>query len=355
MEIAEKNAQITVVVIVHNTESYLERCLNRLMEQRTKEFHVVIVDDGSVDHSMEICRAAIKQMEMPVHLLELPHGGVAEARNRGMEEVNTPYVLFLDSDDWLDENTISNMEDMIASYQPELAVFGFYYELSNGTHYLLHSHVQRNLFTRESISEQFVSLWNSGLMYSCCNKLFSVPFLRKHKIRFQDMSFGEDLEFCKDVMRVCSRLVFSDRCLYHYTCHIRDSLSTRYREDLFELRREEHRRFEQYFRELNCLDERAEEYLCRRYIERLVGCVENECSPENQKPLRQRLQKIRKMLDDSYTAPCADGARLTSLRMKLLVVPVRRKWYRLTLLSGYVMSVCRNQLPALFAWLKMNR
>lgn len=103
------------------------------------------------------------------------------------------------------------------------------------------------------------------------------------------------------------------------------------------------------------MDDRAEEYLDRRYIERLVGCVENECSSESKKTLRQRLKKIRQMLDDAYTLPCAKRARLTSLRMKLLVLPIRRKWYRLTLLSGYVMSVCRNRLPALFAWLKMNR
>ena len=355
MEIAEKNAQITVVVTVHNAEFYLERCLNCLMEQRTKEFHVVIVDDGSVDHSIEICRAAIKRMEMPVQLLELPHGGVSEARNRGMEQVSTPYVLFLDSDDWLERNTISSMIRQADLYRPELAVFGFYYELTNGSQHLLHSHVQRKLLTRERITAEFVSLWNSGLMYSCCNKLFSMRMLREHQITFQDRNFGEDLEFCKDVMRVCTRLVVSDQCFYHYTCHIRGSLSTCYRENLFELRREEHGRFEQYFGELGCLDSRAKEYLNRRYIERLVGCVENECSPESRKPLRQRLNKIRQMLDDAYTAPCADGAKLNSLRMKLLVIPIRRKWYRVTLLSGYVMSFCRNRLPVLFAWLKMNR
>lgn len=351
----EKEAQITVVVVIHNAESYVERCMNSLMDQDSQQFRVILVDDGSSDRSREICRTAMGRMKGSVQLLELPHGGVANARNRGLEQVETPYVLFLDSDDWLDRNTISSMMHLVKLYRPELAVFGFYYELANGSQHLLHSHVQRKLATRETITSQFVALWNSGLMYSCCNKLFSVGMLRKHGITFQDMSFGEDLEFCKDVMRVCTRLVLSDQCLYHYTCHIRGSLSTRYREDLFEIRREEHCRFEQYFRELGCLDDRAAEYLSRRYIERLVGCVENECSPDNTKPLRERLSRIRQMLDDAYTAPCADRAKLTSLRMKLLIIPIRRKWYRVTLLSGYVMSFCRNRLPVLFAWLKMNR
>lgn len=351
----EKEAQITVVVVIHNAETYVERCLNSLIDQDAQQFRVLLVDDGSSDRSREICRAAVERKRDFFRLLELPHGGVANARNCGLEQVETPYVLFLDSDDWLDGNTISSMMHLVEMHRPELAVFGFYYELTNGTQHLLHSHAQRSLLTRESITAQFVNLWNSGLMYSCCNKLFSVDMLRKHQIMFHDLSFGEDLEFCKDVMRVCARLVLSDQCFYHYTCHVKGSLSTCYREDLFEIRREEHRRFEQYFRELGCLDERGEEYLSRRYIERLVGCVENECSPESTKSLRLRLRKIRQMLNDAYTAPCADRAKLTSLRMKLLIIPIRRKWYRVTLLSGYVMSFCRNRLPVLFTWLKMNR
>lgn len=351
----EKEAQITVVVIVHNSEVYAERCLNSLIDQDSQLFRVVIVDDGSTDRSREICRTIIDRMRVPVQLLELPHGGVAEARNQGLAQVDTPYVLFLDGDDWLEPNTISTMMALVDADQPELAVFGFYYEFSNGSHHLLHSHTQRSMLTRESIMAQFVTLWNSGLMYSCCNKLFSVKILKEHQISFQNLSLGEDLEFCKDVMRVCSRLVISNQCLYHYTCHIRGSLSTRYRDDLFELRLDEHCKFEQYFRELGCLDSRAEEYLSRRYIERLVGCVENECSPENKKPLWQRLKRIRQMVDEVHTASTADHAHLTSARMKLLVIPIRHKWYRITLLSGYVMSLCRNRLPALFAWLKMNR
>lgn len=351
----EKEAQITVVVVIHNAESYMERCMNSLIDQDSQQFRVIFVDDGSSDRSREICRTAMDRMKGPVHLLELPHSGVANARNCGLEQVETPYVLFLDSDDWLDRNTISSMMEMVEHCQPEIAVFGFYYELANGAQHLLRSHVRRELLTRESISRQFVSLWNSGLMYSCCNKLFSVSMLNEHQITFQDLSFGEDLEFCKDVMRVCTRLALSDQCFYHYTCHIKGSLSTRYRENLFELRRDEHCRFVQYFRELGRLDDRAVEYLDRRYIERLVGCVENECSPDSRKPLGQRLEKIRQMLDDQYTLPCAERARLTSLRMKLLVLPIRRKWYRTALLSGYVMSFFRNRLPVLFARLKMNR
>lgn len=351
----EKNAQITVVVVVHNAEVYVERCLNSLMNQDTRQFRVLLVDDGSQDRSLGICRAAVERMEGAARLIELPHGGVATARNYGLEQVETPYVLYLDGDDWLDANTVSNMMEIVERSQPEVAVFGFYYESANGGQHLRYSHVRLELLTRESIREQFVRLWNSGLMYSCCNKLFSVKMLREHQITFQNLSFGEDLEFCKDVMRVCTRLVLSDQCLYHYTCHIRGSLSTRYREDLFELRRDEYCRFEAYFQKMGCLDGRAEEYLSRRYIERLVGCVENECSPENRKPLGRRLEKIRQMIRDPYTAPCADRARLTSLRMKLLVFPIRHGWYRLTLLSGYVMSFCRNYLPGLFAYLKMSR
>ena len=353
--VAGKEPQITVVVTVHNAEAYVRQCLNSLAAQDTQCFHLVVVDDGSTDNSLNLCRTIINQAGVSSVLKKLPHGGVAKARNYGLEQVNTEDVLFLDCDDWLEPDTISSLLELLRKDRPELAVFGFYYAMMDGKQYPVSSSKVRSMFSRESIRRQFVSLWSSGLMYSSCNKIFQVKLLRENGIVFQERSFGEDFEFCKDVMRVCSRLVISDRCLYHYTCHISGSLSTAYREDLFEIRLKEHCGFVDYFRELGCMDEHASEFLARRHIERVVGCVENECSPASQKSIRERLRRIRIMLDEENTRLSAEEAHLTSLRMKLLVLPIRKKWYCLTMLSGYVMTFCRNHMPEFFTWLKMSR
>lgn len=67
----EKDAQITVVVVVHNAEIYVERCLNSLINQDSQQFCVILVDDGSSDHSQEICRTAVGRMGKIARLIEL--------------------------------------------------------------------------------------------------------------------------------------------------------------------------------------------------------------------------------------------------------------------------------------------
>lgn len=350
-----KGVQITIVVVVYNAENYVERCLNSLIQQSDQHFRVVIVDDGSTDRSREICRAMMEKVEFETVLLEQPHRGVAEARNCGLQHVTTEYVLFLDCDDWLEADTVSSLLSMEQDQKPELIVYGFYYEAVNQRNYPVSSRTKRVLSGKQEIQDHFVALWNSGLMYSVCNKMFRADLLSTHRIFFQNFSFGEDFEFCKDVMRFCNRLMITDRCFYHYTCHVKGSLSTVYREDLFEIRLREHRDFVRYFYEMDQMTPQAEEFLARRHIERIVGCVENECSPFSRKNVKQRLSKIKEIIDDPQTASCAEKAKLTSLRMKILIFPIRKKWYWVALLFGYVMTVCQNWMPALFTWLKMNR
>ena len=348
-------AQITVVVVVYNAETSVEKCLNSLKGQDTHNFHLLVVDDGSTDGSVEVCRKLLRHIPVPAAVACLPHGGVAKARNYGLQQVKTEYVLFLDCDDWLEADTISKLLSLVNARHPELIVFGFCYETAGERSYAVRAAHQRELFSREAILKQFVGLWSSGLMYSSCNKLFQVALLREHTIEFADLDFGEDFAFCRDVLRVCQKLFMSDCCFYHYTCHVKGSLSTAYRSDLFQIRVWEHCRFVEYFRQLGCLDPCAEEFLARRHIERVIGCIENECSPESSMPMRQRFAHIKAMLDEEHTISCAKIARINSLPMKLLVIPVQRKWYRLAMLSGYVMTICRNRLPGLFAWLKMSR
>lgn len=355
VEMGEKTGQITVIVTIHNAERYLWRCITSLKEQDTQDFCVIFVDDGSSDQSRAICQTMIEQMTVPVKLLSLPRGGVAMARNAGLEQVETEYVVFLDCDDWLDQDTISGLYKMVKETSLEVGVFGFYYEMGSGYQRQVCLKGDRSYFSQEHIKKDFTKLWNSGLMYSACNKIFQVSLLQKYGIQFQMIDLGEDLEFCKAVVQLCNRLVISSRCYYHYTCHVSGSLSTSYREDLFEIRRREHERLTEYFEQMGCLTDSAIEYLSRRYIERLVGCIENICSPESKKPWAARLAKVKCILEEKETQRCAARAHLTSIRMKLLVIPMQHRWCRLTLLSGYVISACRRRMPVLFAWLKMSR
>ena len=102
--------KISVIVPVYNTEKYIEKCLKSLDSQTMKDFEIVVVNDGSTDESGRVIKNYMRKTRLKIKYLEKENGGLASARNYGLERALGKYISFLDSDDYLDENLFSKLE-----------------------------------------------------------------------------------------------------------------------------------------------------------------------------------------------------------------------------------------------------
>lgn len=102
--------KISVIIPVYNTEKYIEKCLESLAKQTMQDFEVIIVNDGSTDNSKKVIKDYMKNSNLDIRYLEKENGGLASARNYGVERALGKYISFLDSDDYLDKNLFSNLE-----------------------------------------------------------------------------------------------------------------------------------------------------------------------------------------------------------------------------------------------------
>ena len=105
--------KISVIVPVYNTEKYIEKCLKSLDDQTMKDFEVVIVNDGSKDESERAIKNYMRRTRMNIKYLKKENGGLASARNYGVERASGKYISFLDSDDYLDKDTFYLLEQYI--------------------------------------------------------------------------------------------------------------------------------------------------------------------------------------------------------------------------------------------------
>ena len=105
--------KISVIIPVYNTEKYIEKCLESLAKQTMQDFEVIIVNDGSTDNSKKVIKDYMKNSNLDIRYLEKENGGLASARNYGVEKALGKYISFLDSDDYLDKNLFSNLEKYI--------------------------------------------------------------------------------------------------------------------------------------------------------------------------------------------------------------------------------------------------
>jgi glycosyltransferase involved in cell wall biosynthesis len=95
--------EISVIVPVYNVEKYLEKCIDSILSQTFKDFEVILVDDGSKDRCGIICDK-YESLDNRVKVIHKTNGGLSSARNSGLEIASGEYVVFVDSDDWIDKN-----------------------------------------------------------------------------------------------------------------------------------------------------------------------------------------------------------------------------------------------------------
>ncbi len=97
---------VSVIVPIYNAERYLAQCIDSLLAQTFTDYELLLVDDGSKDHSGEMCDQ-YAQIDKRVRVFHLPNGGVSKARNYGLSQATGQYVTFADADDWMEANTLA--------------------------------------------------------------------------------------------------------------------------------------------------------------------------------------------------------------------------------------------------------
>lgn len=119
---------ISVIIPVYNVESYLERCLQSVINQTLKGIEIICVNDGSTDGSLEI----LKKYAPQITVINKENGGLSDARNKGLEYAHAPYIAFVDSDDWIEKSTFEKSYNAIEKYKPDFVCFGSQKAYDNG-------------------------------------------------------------------------------------------------------------------------------------------------------------------------------------------------------------------------------
>ena len=127
--------KITVIVPVYNVENYLNKCLDSLINQTYKNLEIIVINDGSIDNSGEICQE-YAQKDNRIVYIEKENGGQSEARNMGLDRMTGSYVAFVDSDDWVELDYVEILYKKITEYQADIAVGNYYsFNESEGMYY----------------------------------------------------------------------------------------------------------------------------------------------------------------------------------------------------------------------------
>ena len=204
----------SIIVPVYNVEHYLRNCLDSILKQRTKDYEVLLIDDGATDGSGAICEEYAELHPSVFRVFHYENGGVSAARNRGLMLAKGEYVVFVDADDILDERYLSFFCTAFSEHkQIDMAICGV---MVNGKNIVYTGkHDYDGLFGKKELIESLVE--RTGIRGFLFNKAFKRSVLVKTAILFQeDIHMCEDLLFCLEYAKHVKHAWFSNLPYYDY-------------------------------------------------------------------------------------------------------------------------------------------
>ena len=203
------NPLVSIIVPVYNVEDYLDDCLTSLLNQTFKDIEIICVNDGSTDNSVDILNGYASKDDR-VKVFSKENTGPGPTRNYGLDHACGEYVLFIDSDDWLDLDAIRILYEKAKADDLDLLIFlienfDFYqnkfYEDDYYNNVRLPNSFDGEIFNHRDIKKSLFSI-----AVSPCNKLYKRSVLEKHNIRFPENVFFEDNPFNYEVLLTSRRM-----------------------------------------------------------------------------------------------------------------------------------------------------
>ena len=201
MEKQEK-ALLTIIVPAYNVEAYIEECLNSLVNQTVRNHKIIIVNDGSTDKTEEKCLKYKEEYEELITYVYQDNKGLGGARNTGMQYVDTPYLTFLDSDDWLSIKFVEKFSKLMewTDEKPEM-VFILPWVFDSVTNRILSwkdKEIYDSIFeVKENKSYVKTNVRKNPELYklevSSCRKIYKTEFLEDNKFFFPEKLKWEDV------------------------------------------------------------------------------------------------------------------------------------------------------------------
>lgn len=233
---------VSIIVPVYNGEKVIERCIRSLVGQTYENIEIIVLNDGSKDHTMQILNK-YEKLDSRVRVIDKPNSGVSDTRNQGLQLATGDYVQFVDSDDWLPNDAT---QQLVAGMQQNCEMVICDYNRVVDNNIIVKGHIpEEGPISRTEFALYMMKAPANYYYGVLWNKMFRMDIIRKNELDFpQEIDWCEDLRFNLEYLQYVKQVYVLQKPLYYYVL-TRGSLAQS-RTDLIDNLRVRNFLFEQY-------------------------------------------------------------------------------------------------------------
>lgn len=264
-------AILSIIIPVYNVEQYLSDCLNSVLQQSLSDMEIICVNDGSTDASPNI----VKEYQKDYHniiLINQPNGGLSAARNAGLKKASGEFVFFLDSDDYLLNNSaLTDALKLTKTQNADICVFN---ALINGeTPYISPFPTRTEAISGAQLMQLFYN-HSQTLMIPIWGHLYRRQFLLDNNLWFKDGIYHEDILFTPIAQYLASRAVCHDTCVVNYRWHRPGAITSQTTTKHYIDKRDLGRDLFQWFNTNHTLEDEPYRFIFSIYVELICTLLE---------------------------------------------------------------------------------
>lgn len=203
----------SIIVPLYNSATFLNKCIQSIRAQNYHHYEVILVDDGSQDNTLELCQNYASE-DSRIQVFTKSNEGQGAARNYGFAKAVNDFILYVDSDDYLEPDTLLSINTALSG-SPNVDIVNFQLDFVDSVGKSYH---QVPVFkNQEMVGEKiFLSaMLDDQIISSPCNKAYRRSFLAKHNITFPVLRKNEDILYSRTVGFFCQHAIFINRTFYH--------------------------------------------------------------------------------------------------------------------------------------------
>lgn len=205
------NDLVSVIVPIYNVEKYLTRCVNSILEQTYSNLEIILVNDGSKDNCLEICKN-LEEKDDRIVVVNKQNGGLGSARNAGIEASTGEYLLFIDSDDYIDERMVERLHSLLNETNASIAACDFLCFFEDGS--CEKKTKRNNVITYSKEDALKYMFWSDKIRWSAWNKLYKRELFES--VRYAEGVYSEDMATTYLLYEQCDKIVWTEECYYYY-------------------------------------------------------------------------------------------------------------------------------------------